>query len=220
MSTIGAPSGRSRVGRLPNRADYSVETVHRILDAGFLCHVGFVVDGQPFVIPTSYGRFDRTLYFHGSAASRMLRKLSAGIEACVTVTLLDGLVLARSAFHHSMNYRSVVVFGTAMPVEDQDEKTNALRVISEQILKGRWDDVRAPNPKELKATSVLALPITDASAKIRTGPPVDDEEDYALKMWAGVLPIRPATGDAIPDPRLAPGLDKPPGYLKNFCVAE
>jgi nitroimidazol reductase NimA-like FMN-containing flavoprotein (pyridoxamine 5'-phosphate oxidase superfamily) len=177
MPNNGPPSGRSRVARLPNRANYSSETVRSILDAGFLCHVGFVIDGQPFVIPTSYGRCDNTLYFHGSAASRMLRNLASGIEVCVTVTLFDGLVLARSAFHHSMNYRSVVVFGTAMPVEDKDEKTNALRVISEQILKGRWADVRPPNPKELKATSVLALLISDASAKIRTGPPADDEED-------------------------------------------
>jgi nitroimidazol reductase NimA-like FMN-containing flavoprotein (pyridoxamine 5'-phosphate oxidase superfamily) len=147
----------------------------------------------------------------------MLRNLATGIEVCVTVTFFDGLVLARSAFHHSMNYRSVVVFGTAMPVEDRDEKVNALRVISEQILKGRWADVRPPNPKELKATSVLALPINDASAKIRTGPPADDEEDYSLKVWAGILPVRQTPGDPIPDPRLAAGLEKPPSYLELFA---
>jgi uncharacterized protein len=147
-----------------------------------------------------------------------LRNLASGIEVCVTVTLFDGLVLARSAFHHSMNYRSVVVFGTALPVEDKDEKTNALRVISEQILKGRWADVRPPNPKELKATSVLALPISDASAKIRTGPPADDEEDYSLKVWAGILPVRQTAGDPIPDARLAAGLEKLPSYLEKSFV--
>jgi uncharacterized protein len=171
------------------------------------------------VIPTSYGRCDNTLYFHGSAASRMLRNLAIGIEVCVTVTLFDGLVLARSAFHHSMNYRSVVVFGTAMPVEDKEEKVNALRVISEQILKGRWADVRPPSPKELKATSVLALPINDASAKIRTGPPADDEEDYSLKVWAGILPVRQTAGDPIPDSRLAAGLEKPPSYLEKVFAS-
>jgi uncharacterized protein len=211
-----APSKRSRIARLPARGDYSEETIHRILDSTFLCHVGFVVDGQPFVIPTSYGRFGSTLYVHGSAASRMLRKLSSGIEVCVTVTLLDGLVLARSAFHHSMNYRSVVVFGRARLIDSPEEKTDALRAISEQILPGRWDDVRHPNDKELKATAVLALPLTEASAKIRTGPPLDDEEDYGLNVWAGILPIASRPGTPMPDPRLTPGLETPPNYVLNF----
>jgi uncharacterized protein len=210
------PSKRSRIARLPARGDYSEETIHRILDSTFLCHVGFVVDGQPFVIPTSYGRFGSTLYVHGSAASRMLRKLSSGIEVCVTVTLLDGLVLARSAFHHSMNYRSVVVFGRARLIDSPEEKTDALRAISEQILPGRWDDVRHPNDKELKATAVLALPLTEASAKIRTGPPLDDEEDYGLNVWAGILPIASRPGTPMPDPRLTPGLETPPNYVLNF----
>jgi hypothetical protein len=211
-----APSKRSRVARLPARGDYSVETIHRILDAAFLCHVGFVVDGQPFVIPTSYGRSGSTLYLHGSAASRMLRTLSAGIEVCLTITLLDGLVLARSAFHHSINYRSVVVFGSARLIDSPEEKNTALRVISEQILPGRWDDVRHPKDTELKATTVLAVSLTDASAKIRTGPPVDDEEDYGLNIWAGILPIAARPGAPIPDPRLTQGLETPPDYVLNF----
>jgi hypothetical protein len=214
--TNSAPTKRSRVARLPARGDYSEETIHRILDAAFLCHVGFALDGQPFVIPTSYGRSGSTLYLHGSAASRMLRTLSAGIEVCVTVTLLDGLVLARSAFHHSINYRSVVVFGSARLIDSPEEKNTALRVISEQILPGRWDDVRHPNDKELKATTVLAVSLTEASAKIRTGPPLDDEEDYRLNVWAGVLPIAARPGTPIPDPGLTPGLETPPDYVLNF----
>jgi nitroimidazol reductase NimA-like FMN-containing flavoprotein (pyridoxamine 5'-phosphate oxidase superfamily) len=211
-----SPSKRSRVARLPARGDYSEETIQQILDSAFLCHIGFSVDGQPFVIPTSYGRSGDTLYVHGSAASRMLRTLSAGIEVCVTVTLLDGLVLARSAFHHSINYRSVVVFGNARLVDSPEEKQIALRVISEQIIPGRWDDVRHPNEKELKATSVLALPLTEASAKVRTGPPVDDEEDYELKVWAGILPVASHPGTPIPDPRLTPGLETPPDYVLKY----
>src|SRR5271157_4091571 len=188
-----APTKRTQVARLPKRGDYSEATIYSILDAGFLCHVGFVVDGQPVVIPTSYGRSGGTLYVHGSAGSRMLRTLATGVDVCVTVTLVDGLVLARSAFHHSMNYRSVVLFGTATLVESAEEKTAALRVISEQIVPGRWDDVRHPTEQELKATKVLALPLTEASAKVRTGPPVDEEEDYTLNVWAGVLPFRAQT---------------------------
>lgn len=201
---------------MPKRGDYSQATIFSILDAGFLCHVGFVVDGQPFVIPTSYGRMDSTLYLHGSAASRMLRTLAKGVEICVTVTTLDGLVLARSAFHHSMNYRSVVILGTAHAVESMEEKTAALRVISEQIVRGRWNDVRHPTEQELKATSVLSLPITEASAKIRTGPPIDDDEDYALDVWAGVLPLHLEAGEPVADPRLTAGIQGPPAYLLNY----
>ncbi len=216
MLNDSTPTKRSRIARLSTRGDYSEETVHRILDSAFLCHVGFVAEGQPFVIPTSYGRAGGTLYLHGSAASRMLKTLSGGVEVCVTVTLLDGLVLARSAFHHSMNYRSVVVFGTARLLDSPEEKTAALRVISEQILPGRWNDVRHPSDKELKATTVLALALQEASAKIRTGPPSDDEEDYSLKIWAGVLPIAALAGTPIADPRLTPDLETPPDYVLNF----
>lgn len=207
-----SPTSRSRVNRLPKRGDYSQKTIYAILDAGFLCHVGFVVDGQPYVIPTGYGRAGDTLYLHGSAASRMLRTLAEGIDVCVTATLLDGIVLARSAFHHSMNYRSVVILGKASAIEEEQEKTAALRVISEQIVRGRWDDVRKPTAQELKATAVLKLPIEEASAKIRIGPPLDDEEDYALNVWAGVLPLAMRAGEPMPDARLAPGA-KVPKYL-------
>ncbi|MBB6147009.1 hypothetical protein HNQ77_004994 [Silvibacterium bohemicum] len=210
--TQTAPSKRTQVGRLPKRGDYSKETIHGILDAAFLCHVGFVVDGQPFVIPTGYGRDGEILYIHGSAASRMLRNLEKGVDACVTVTLLDGIVLARAAFHHSMNYRSVVMLGTATLVEDAETKREALRIISEQIVPGRWDDVRLPNDQELKATTVLAFPIDEASAKVRTGPPADDEEDYGLDIWAGVLPLSLQPGTLIPDPRLKSGIDVVPTY--------
>jgi uncharacterized protein len=210
------PTKRTQVMRLPKRGDYSAETVLSILDAGFLCHVGFVVDGQPFVIPTGYGRNGDTLYIHGSAASRMLRTLANGVEVCVTVTLLDGLVLARSAFHHSMNYRSVVLFGTATLVESAEEKSVALRAISEQIVPGRWDDVRWPTEQELKATKVLALPISEASAKVRTGPPLDDEEDYALKVWAGILPLHVQAEAAVPDSRLNNESQAVPAYLRNY----
>jgi len=202
--------------RLPKRGDYSQETIYTILDAGFLCHIGFVIDNQPFVIPTGYGRNGDTLYVHGSAASRMLRTLAEGVEVCVTITLLDGLVLARSAFHHSMNSRSVVIFGTATLVESPEEKTEALRVISEQIVPGRWKDVRWPTEQELKATKVLALPISEASAKVRTGPPLDDEEDYAMNVWAGILPLRMLAEQPIPDSRLPGEVSSVPDYLLHY----
>ena len=169
-------AARATVRRIPTRGAYDAETIHAILDAGFLAHVGFSVNGQPFVIPTLYGRSGDTLYLHGSAASRMMRELETGVPACVTVTLVDGLVLARSAFHHSMNYRSVVAFGTARKIDGNEQKTEALRIISDHVIAGRWDEVRAPYEKELKATTVLEFLIEEASAKIRTGPPVDDEE--------------------------------------------
>jgi nitroimidazol reductase NimA-like FMN-containing flavoprotein (pyridoxamine 5'-phosphate oxidase superfamily) len=209
------PTDRTRVARLPKRADYSRETVHAILDEGFICHVGFVADGHPFVIPTGYGRVDDTLYIHGSAASRMLRTLAGGVDVCVTVTLVDGLVLARSAFHHSVNYRSVVIVGQARLVEDAEEKNAALRAVTEQIVPGRWDQVRWPNEQELKATKVLALPIDEASAKVRTGPPIDDEEDYALDVWAGVLPLNLSTGAPIADDRLKAGTPVPE-YVSGY----
>ena len=173
------PSARTRVVREPHRGVYDRDVIHQILDEGFICHIGFVVEGQPYVIPTSYGRNGDVLYIHGSAASRMLRNLDQGIPVCITVTLLDGLVLARSIFNHSMNYRSVVILGTASLVSEPEEKLAALRAISEHILPHRWDDVRQPTEKELKATSVLRIPLEECSAKIRTGPPIDDEEDYS-----------------------------------------
>src|SRR5438128_9863292 len=184
------PTARTRVVREPHRGVYDRELVNQILDEGFICHVGFVLDNQPFVIPTGYARVDERLFIHGSQASRMLRTLSQGIEVCVTVTLIDGLVLARSAFHHSMNYRSVVVFGRATVVDDGDEKVKALRSLSEHMVRGRWDDVRTPTEEELRLTTVLALPLLEASAKVRTGPPLDDEEDYEMPVWAGVIPLR------------------------------
>lgn len=214
MSDLQLPTQRTRVIREPDRAVYDRESVYRILDEGFICHVGFAVDGQPFVIPTSYGRKDATLYIHGSAASRMLRQLKEAIPVCITVTLLDGLVLARSVFNHSMNYRSVVVLGKATLVDDPAEKLAALKVLSEHILPGRWDDSRQPNERELKATSVLRVPIEEFSAKVRNGPPIDDEEDYSFPTWAGVLPLEMTAGIAINDPRLDPARPIPDYVLK------
>ncbi len=196
MSEIQNPTARTRVVREADRAVYDREEAYRILDEGFLCHVGFVADGQPFVIPTSYGRKDANLYIHGSAASRMLRNLKEGLPVCVTVTLLEGLVLARSIFNHSMNYRSVVILGKATLVDDPTEKLKALRTLSEHILPGRWDDSRQPNERELKATSVLRLPIEEFSAKVRLGPPIDDAEDLSFPTWAGVIPLEMRAGTA------------------------
>jgi len=215
MSEMQRPTARTRVVREPQRAIYDRETVYRILDEGFLCHVGFVLDGQPFVIPTSYGRRQANLYIHGSAASRMLRQMKGGVPVCVTVTLLDGLVLARSVFNHSMNYRSVVILGNATLVEEPEEKLAALRALSEHILPGRWDDSRQPNERELKQTSVLRVPIEEFSAKVRTGPPIDDEEDYSFPTWAGVLPLEMRAGAPINDERLDPAQGVP-GYVSGY----
>ena len=215
MSETQMPTARTRVVREADRAVYDRETVYRILDEGFLCHAGFVVDGQPFVIPTSFGRKDATLYIHGSAASRMLRQLKDGVPVCITVTLLEGLVLARSIFNHSMNYRSVVVLGKATLVDDPDEKLEALRILSEHILPGRWADSRRPNERELKATSVLRVPIEEFSAKVRQGPAIDDEEDYAFPTWAGVVPLEMVAGAPIDDASLLPGKEAP-GYAKHY----
>jgi uncharacterized protein len=201
-----APSARTQVKRLPQRAVYDVAQIHAILDEGFLCHVGFAVDGQPYVIPTGYARRGDELLIHGSAASRMLRTLAGGIDVCVTVTLVDGFVLARSAFHHSVNYRSVVVLGRARVVSDPAEKTEALRAFTNHMIPGRWDEVRPPTEQELKATEVLALPLSEASAKVRTGPPVDDEEDLALPVWAGVVPVQTSFSAPVPAPGLADGV--------------
>ena len=208
-------TGRSQLRRLPKRGFHDPEIIRAILDATFLAHIGFNVEEQPFVIPTLFGREEDKLFMHGSAASRMLRRLEAGVPACVNVTIVDGLVLARSAFHHSMNYRSVVAFGTARKIEERDEKNHALRVISEHLIRGRWEDVRQPTDNELKATSVLEFSIEEASAKVRTGPPADDEEDYALSMWAGVLPLKLVAESPIPDSRLADGTPIP-DYVSRY----
>jgi uncharacterized protein len=209
------PTERTTLKRLPKRGVYDREAVYRILDEGFICHVGFTVDERPVVIPTGYARADDRLYIHGSQASRMLKTLAGGVDVCVTVTLVDGLVLARSAFHHSINYRSVVIFGRAIPVTDTEEKAAALFAFSEHVLRGRWADVREPTDQELRATTVLSLPISEVSAKVRTGPPIDDEEDYALPVWAGVLPLQVVAGVPIADPRLANDVAPPP-YVLNY----
>lgn len=206
---------RTTLKRLPARGHYDRELVHKILDEGFICHVGFVVNGAPVVIPTGYGRVGDKLYIHGSQASRMLRTLKTGIPACVTVTLVDGLVLARSAFHHSINYRSVVIFGNANLVEHPAEKSEALLAFSEHVIRGRWNDVREPTEQELKATTVLRIELEEVSAKVRTGPPIDDEEDYSLPVWAGVLPLQVIAEEPIADPRL-PSEIKIPEYVLRY----
>jgi len=208
------PTPRTQVKRLAKRGVYDKSQVHTILDEGFLCHVGFAVDGQPYVIPTGYARIGENIYIHGSAASRMLRTLDEGVDVCLTVTLVDGFVLARSAFHHSMNYRSVVVLGKARVVTDPEEKLLALRSFTNHIVPGRWDEVRQPTEPELKSTSVLALPLSEVSAKVRTGGPIDDEEDYALPVWAGVVPICTSVGEPVLDARALPGI--PPIDTQRF----
>jgi nitroimidazol reductase NimA-like FMN-containing flavoprotein (pyridoxamine 5'-phosphate oxidase superfamily) len=206
---------RTTLKRLPKRGSHERETINQILDEGFICHVGFASEGQPFVIPTGYARLGDNLIIHGSQASRMLRALKTGLDVCVTVTLIDGLVLARSAFHHSMNYRSVVIFGRASLIEEHEAKLAALFALSEQMIPGRWKEVREPTEAELQQTTVLSLPIDEASAKIRTGPPLDDEEDYAMNVWAGVLPMQLTTVDPIADPRLLPNI-KVPDYVGSY----
>jgi nitroimidazol reductase NimA-like FMN-containing flavoprotein (pyridoxamine 5'-phosphate oxidase superfamily) len=198
----GAPTDRTRVRRLAKRAHYDEQTVHAILDAGLLCHVGYVIEGQPYVTPTAHWRHENYVYWHGSSASRMLRAQRDGISVCLTVSLLDGLVLARSGFHHSMNYRSVMALGHAELVEGTDAKIAALKHFVEKLTPGRWAEIREPTTQELKATTILRLKLDEASAKIRTGPPVDDEEDYALPVWAGILPLALQAGTPVPDGRL------------------
>jgi nitroimidazol reductase NimA-like FMN-containing flavoprotein (pyridoxamine 5'-phosphate oxidase superfamily) len=210
-----SPTERTQVVREPHRGSFDRDTIYKILDEGFVCHVGFTVEGQPYAIPTMFARVGEAIYFHGSAASRMLRGVSSGLAVCVTVTLIDGLVLARSVFNHSMNYRSVVALGKATLVDQTEEKIAALRAFTEKILPGRWDDARQPNEKELKATSILRLPLSEVSAKMRTGDVQDDEDDYLLRVWAGVLPIRLAAGAPIRDERCDPGLAVPTA-VTNF----
>ena len=197
---------RTQLRRLPKRGAYDKQLVHSILDEGYLCHVGFAVDGQPYVIPTLYVRDGDQIYIHGSAASRMLNTLDAGANVCVTVTLVDGFVLARSAFHHSMNYRSVVVLGKARLVADPAEKREAMHRFTNHMVPDRWEEVRQPTEQELKATTVLVLALDEVSAKVRTGSPLDDEEDYSLPVWAGVVPVRTELGTPVPDARVLPGI--------------
>jgi len=212
------PTPRTTLRRLPARGHFDRATVNAILDEALVCHVGFVSEGQPFVIPTIHARVGEQVFVHGSAASRMLKTLQGGVPVCLTATLVDGLVLARSAFHHSMNYRSVVVLGDATAVTEEGEKWDALHAIVEHVAPGRWSEVREPSPKELAGTLVLRLPIEEASAKVRTGPPLDDEEDYALECWAGVLPLRLTPGTPVPDPRMPEGRPLPAsvtGYARG-----
>jgi nitroimidazol reductase NimA-like FMN-containing flavoprotein (pyridoxamine 5'-phosphate oxidase superfamily) len=212
-ATTFIPTQRTSLKRLPQRASYERRIIYQILDEGFICHLGFIDTGHPIVIPTAYGRRGDMLYIHGSVASRMLRALTSGTPVCVTVTLLDGLVLARSAFHHSMNYRSVVVFGTASVVKYVAEKLRALHAFSEHIIPGRWADVRKPSNIELQKTLVLRLPLTEASAKVRSGPPVDEEADYSLRVWAGEVPLSLVARRPVADSRLRPGIDTP-AYIR------
>jgi uncharacterized protein len=216
MSEAQMPTTRTRVVREAHRGVYDRETAYAILDEGFLCHVGFTVDGQPFVIPTLYGRQGDTLLLHGSAASRMLKQMKESLPVCVTVTLVDGLVLARSIFNQSMNYRSVVVLGKATLVNDPAEKLEALRLFSEHVIPGRWADVRQPNERELKQTSVLRLPIEEFSSKVRSGPAIDDEEDYSFPTWAGVVPLEMKSGEPIADERLLAG-QPVPKYAQRYA---
>lgn len=203
------PTKRTRLVRRRDRGSFDRDVVNAILDEGYICHVGFTVDGQPYVIPTVHARIGEQLYVHGSVASRMLKNLKSGISACATVTLLDGLVLARSAFHHSMNYRSVMLLGTATEVTDKARKRDAMTAIVNHVMPGRAAEVREPSLKELNATSLLSLPIDEVSAKIRTGPPLDAEEDYALSCWAGVLPLKLIALTPEADPRMPAGIPVP-----------
>jgi nitroimidazol reductase NimA-like FMN-containing flavoprotein (pyridoxamine 5'-phosphate oxidase superfamily) len=210
------PTERTRVVREPNRAVYDREAIFKILDEGFVCHLGFTSEGQPFVIPTMFARVGNHIYFHGSAASRTLRGLSGALPVCITVTLIDGLVLARSIFNHSMNYRSVVALGNAELIEEPAEKLAALKAFAEKILPGRWEDARQPNEKELRATSILKLALTEVSAKVRTGDVEDDAEDYALPVWAGIVPLRLVADAPVRDEKCNPETPLP-GYLKIYA---
>ena len=207
------PTDRTTVRRQSQRASYERELVDAVIDEALSCHVGFAIDGRPWVIPTIHARIDDVLYLHGAVANHMLREISGGIEACVTITLVDALVLARSAFHHSMNYRSVMVFGRATIVDDPDEKWAALHALVEHVVPGRMAEARPPSDAELRKTSVLRLPISEASAKVRTGGPIDDPEDLALPVWAGQLPLTTAYGSAVPEPDTSSNV---PAYVTGY----
>lgn len=209
------PTERTRLRRLHERGSYDRETINAILDAGLLCHVGYVVDGKPYVTPTNYWREGDRVFWHGSSASRMLRHQAGGAPVCLTVSHMDGLVLARSGFHHSVNYRSVMIFGQAELIGDPAAKTAHLKAFIDGLFPGRWDELRPMTEQELKATTLLAMPIDEASAKVRTGPPVDDEEEYVLPVWAGVLPVETHIGKPIPDVHLKAGVARP-SYIADF----
>lgn len=209
------PTARSRVKRLHERGRYDFGTIASILDSGFLCHVGYVIDGQPYVTPTAYWREGDHVYWHGSSASRMLRTLEKGTDCCLTVSQVDGLVLARAAFHMSINYRAVMLFGKARKIEDEAAKLQAMESFVERMFPGRWKELRPVNKQEIKATTVLSMKIEEGSAKLRTGPPKDDEEDYTWPVWAGVVPVRMVTGSLVPDDRLTAGVTAP-DYLANL----
>lgn len=214
MSTF-KKTNRNRVKRRPKRGSYDRSVIYKIIDEALICHVGFVQDDQPFVIPTIHARIDDNIILHGSRVSRFLKHIGSGNEVCVTITILDGIVLARSVFHHSMNYRSVVLFGKGKTIEAKEDKLKALDAVTGHIMPGRWHDARRPNRKELNATTVVAIPIEEASAKIRTGPPVDDLEDYELPIWAGVLPIRQKAASPEKDPKLSSTVAVP-DYVINY----
>lgn len=215
MNEVIKTTKKTKIKRLPKRGNFDRKVIYKILDEGFVCHVGFSIDNQPFVLPTAYARVDDQLLIHGSAASRMMKSMALEINVCVAVTLVDGLVLARSAFHHSMNYRSVVVFGKAEVIRDEGEKARALQAFTQHIIPHRWSEVCPPNKKELKGTMILSLALDEASAKIRSGDPVDDEEDYAMDVWAGVIPLEVSTKEPIADARLRDGVKIPP-HISNY----
>jgi uncharacterized protein len=206
---------RNQVKRMPERGHYDAATIYPIVDAALICHVGFVLDGQPFVIPTLHARQDDTILLHGAKGSRLLRHVQAGGQVCITITLIDGIVLARSVFHHSINYRSAVLFGSGAVIADDQARLQALEAFTERLIPGRWQDARPPNPLELKQTTIVAVPIESASAKLRSGPPGDEAEDYELPVWAGVLPLRQGLGTPVADPQLKPGVELP-DYLRDF----
>jgi nitroimidazol reductase NimA-like FMN-containing flavoprotein (pyridoxamine 5'-phosphate oxidase superfamily) len=206
---------KNRIKRLPKRGEYDRETIYRILDEALICHVGFVEDRQPYVIPINFARLGNKIVLHGAKASRLLKHITAGHPVCVEATIVDGLVLARSVFHHSVNYRSAVLFGTGCAIQDEREKLAALEAIAEHLIPGRWQETRPPNQKEMNATSVVSIRIEEASAKVRMGPPVDDEEDYALPVWAGILPLQAAPSNPIRDERLPEDIPLP-GYIAGY----
>ncbi|HJS18011.1 MAG TPA: pyridoxamine 5'-phosphate oxidase family protein [Anaerolineales bacterium] len=210
-----AKTAKTRIKRLPRRGHYDRETIYRILDEALICHVGFVENGQPYIIPINFARVDDTIVLHGAKASRLLKHIEAGHPVCVEVTIVDGLVLARSVFHHSVNYRSVVLFGEGRMIEDEAEKLAALEAVTEHLIPGRWQEARLPNRKEMDATRVVSIRIDEASAKVRVGPPVDEEEDYDLPVWAGVLPIEQTTLSPIRDERQSKDIALP-SYVSQY----
>lgn len=210
-------SKRTKINRLPARGHYDKETINNIIDTTYFCHVSFVIDEQPFIIPAIHARIDNTIVLHGAKTSRMRNHIIDGNEVCIAFTIMDGLVLARSVFHHSMNYRSAIVYGKGRAVKDFGEKEKAFQSITNHILPGRWEDARRPNKKEIDSTSVVSINIEEASAKIRTGPPLDDEDDYSLSIWAGVLPLQVNKRIPVEDPKLEEGIILPE-YIENFKV--